>query len=220
MPSLTASSPLSTLATSQPMRSSIASTTSALTSLSSASSTRRDSRGHVAQQPGAFARRRVRVRLHRCERQIEHEQRAAAEFALAADVAAHRPRHLARNAQAEAGAAGAAAPGARAGRTPRTRADRSPGAMPWPVSRTANSTTSLSAQPLDVQRDLPGIGELQRIAEQVVQHLAQPGRVALHPALGAELDVRRKAEPLRSWRARSRCRSAPRARRAGRTPAR
>ena len=115
------------------------------------------------------------------------------EFALAARWSRPWRGHLARDAQAEAGAAGAAAPGARLVEG-LEHAGQVAGAMPWPVSRTQNSTTSLPGSRSTCSATSPASVNFSALPSRLCSTCRNRVGSPLHPALGAELDVRRKAE--------------------------
>ena len=83
----------------------------------------------------------------------------------------------------------------------RNRRSSAAGSMPMPVSITSTRTAAEPSRDLaggEAQRDAAALGELDGVAEQVDQHLAQPVRIAEQAAAAAR--AARSARSARPWR--------------------
>ena len=130
---------------------------------------------------------------------VKRNVEPAARLGLHPDAAAVQLDDAPGDREAEPGAALACAcSSCRPAGTPRRSAAWSPPAMPGPVSATATTNAPSAAATLD--GDLAGLGELDRVADQVEQHLGDPPLVALAARqLGRHVD--RQREPLLAARA-------------------
>ena len=188
-----------------------------LVALSSTTSTRSPARSRrrprrgcvsVAAQPGG-----------------EGEGAARPGVAVGPDVAAHQLDQLPRDRQPQARSAVAAGGrGCRPGRTHRTVRRMAAGSMPMPVSVTAKRSTRRRRRTARLTRTTtsPPVGELDRVGDQVDQHLAHAVAVAARRP-GTSSSTRTLSSSPLSWacrRAARRRRRRCRARRSGRGRAR
>jgi hypothetical protein len=147
----------------------------------------RGGQGHRSGHRGGF-RRAV-------ERQFQREAAAAPGLALDRDVAAHPPCQVARDGEAQAGAAELAA-GAAVGLPERFEDD---GQL---VRRNADAgiahgeADAAGRVRFHAKRDPAGLGELERVGDQVLQDLQQPLRVTDHLRGRARRDLGSEGQAL------------------------
>jgi hypothetical protein len=159
---------------------------------------------HVAEVRLGRARRGVRRELHR---DAEPEARAAPGLALEADLAAQELHELAADGEPEAGAA--EAPGERPVRLRERLEDLALAALgdadpgvgdaelePAALRVRAGARAAVVRQPRHAHRHLAALGELDRVADQVHQHLAHAHRVRAHLARHLVLDEAGQLEAL------------------------
>ncbi len=137
-----------------------------------------------ARSPAPRRRSRFGVALRAAERHREEEARAAARLALDADLAAHQVDELLRDREAEAGAAEAARgravglrerleePRLRLARRCRCRCRAPRSAPACRRRRRSASVTATTTSPASVN--------LMALPTRLIEHLAQPARVAAH----------------------------------------